>query len=272
MTSKQYYKQTSDMAYRLNDAFISGDHADRVVGNIAIIGDGDAGREEAYKILNENDFFSFDADEVDFGEIDFDNVELELRFHYGIDDFDIFLVNVCDVIDCTDVEGGRVVFSCDGYTLQQSYRPQKPENGNKEKEAVEKTEDGDKKEAVVHVPSKSIFDVFDDIIGCSSKFSDLFKFPSFPKFGEISKAIENSRRRIEESVSKCRCANPFDKGGETKFYNFSCSIDPDGNVHIKRSSNDGTVEKEFKIGDGKAGAKEVEAKDDPRTELKKLVK
>lgn len=255
MTSKQYYKQTSDMAYPLKDFTKDDENPNKVIANIALT-HGET-RNDALKILDDNDFFSLPAD-FDFHGIDTSEIELEIRFHYGIDNFDCFKVDVCDIIDCTVADGGKIVLSCEGYELTKAFRPR----------TVDSTSDNRNKKSTPD-GRKSIFDLFDDIVGCSSRFDDLFNFPAFPKFPDISKMIEDTKKNIESNIESSK------GDGNTKFYNFSCKIDPDGKVHIKRSSNDGTVEKEFKLGDSSSSntqPRKIEIKDDPKTELKNLIK
>jgi hypothetical protein len=255
MTSKQYYKQTSDMAYPLKDFAKDDKNPNKVIANIALT-HGET-RNDALKILDDNDFFSLPSD-FDFDGIDTNEIELEIRFHYGIDDFDCFKVDVCDIIDCTVVDGGRIVLSCEGYELTKVFRPR----------TVASTSDHCNKKSATD-GRKSIFDLFDDIVGCSSCLNDLFNFPSFPKFPDITKMIEETRKNFEKGI---------DKSNNAKFYNFSCKIDPDGKVHIKRSSNDGTVEKEFKLGDSSSSSNaqpkkiEIKGDDNLKTELKNLIK
>ena len=258
MTSKQYYKQTSDMAYPLKDFVKEDKNPNKVIANIALT-HGET-TNDALKILDDNDFFSLPAD-FDFHGIDTSEIELEIRFHYGVDSFDCFKVDVCDIIDCTVADGGRIVLSCEGYELTKAFRPR----------PVTSTTDDCNNSKNQSTGRKSIFDLFDDIVGCSSCLNDLFNFPAFPKFPDITKMIEETRKNIENGIEKSK------DDGNTKFYNFSCKIDPDGKVYIKRSSNDGTVEKEFKLGDSSSSnsqSRKIEIKDDndPKTELKNLIK
>lgn len=253
MTSKQYYKQTSDMAYPLKDFTKDDENPNKVIANIALTR-GET-RDDAIMILDSNDFFSLPSS-FNLHGIDTSKIELEIRFHYGIDSFDCFKVDVCDIIDCTVADGGRIVLSCEGYELTRAFRP---------RPAASSTDECKK---TTPAGRKSIFDLFDDIVGCSSCLDDLFNFPAFPKFPDIAEMIAETKKNIENGIEKSK------DDGNTKFYNFSCKIDPDGKVHIKRSSNDGTVEKEFKLGDSSSNAqpKKIEIKDDPKTELKDLVK
>jgi hypothetical protein len=209
---------------------------------------------DAQKILNENDFFSL-PENCDYPfDNDDDDINFEIRFHYDLDNFDVYNVRVAGVIDCTCVKGCRVVLSCEGYELIKSIRPQPPK----------KVEEAGKKKDAAPQNRRSIFDVFDDFIGCSSKFQDLFDF-SLPKFlSDFDSLANDTRKQIEE----------IRKNGDGKFYDFSCRIDPDGNVHVKRISNDGTVEKTFKIGDDDGGEEPVKIpikNSDPKTELKNLL-
>ena len=250
MTAKQYYKQTSDMAYHLGNVMTEVE-SDKVIANIALI-KGDYA--DAVKILDENDFFSIPP-EIDLSEIDMENIQLEIRFHYGIDNLDIFELNVCDVIDCTVVDGGSVVLSCNGYERTKSYRPR-----------IEKDEE---KETVQNAPApkKTIFDLFDDFAGWRiPDWSHTHFFPSIPDW---TKTFEDAEKKMKETIESAKNC----KDGDSKFYNFSCKIDPDGKVHIKRSSNDGTVEKEFMLGD-KSSASDPKkiAAEDAKTELRNLVK
>lgn len=255
MTSKQYYKQTSDMAYRLDDIMFDEAEDNKIVANIALT-HGEP-RVTAEKILNDNDFFSISQDAFSHFDNDDNELELEIRFHYGIDDVDCYKVDVCDIIDCTCVEGGRVVLSCEGYELVKRIRPMRPSANADAKKQDDKP--------VKNNATRSIFDLFDDLVGCSSCFNDLFDFPAFPKMPDITKMVEVTRKDIENGV---------EKGGNSKFYNFTCKIDPDGKVHIKRSSNDGTVEKEFMLGDKSSASdpKKITTTDDAKTELRNLVK
>lgn len=251
MTSKQYYKQTSDMAYPLKDIMKDANNPNKVIANIAIT---DGGREDALKILDENDFFSL-PEKYTLENVDTDSIELEIRFHYSLDNFDCFEISVCDIIDCRGVDGGRVVLSCDGYNLTRYFRPTEKDAPKPQNEVKDR---------------KSIFDLFDDLVGCSSRFDDFFNFPAFPKFHDISKMIEETRKNIENGIDKSK------SDGNSKFYTFTCKVDPDGKVHIKRSSNDGTVEKEFMLGDknSSSNSKKIEINDeksDNKTELKNLV-
>lgn len=251
MTSKQYYKQTSDMAYPLKEIMKDNNNPNKVIANIAIT---DGGREDALKILDENDFFSL-PENYTLKNVDTDSIELEIRFHYGLDNFDCFEVDVCGIIDCSGVDGGKIVLSCEGYKLTNYFRPSQKDN-QKISNSVQKGE--------------SIFDLFDDLVGCSSRFDDFFNFPAFPKFHDISKMIEETRKNIENGIDKSK------SDGNSKFYTFTCKVDPDGKVHIKRSSNDGTVEKEFMLGDknSPSNSKKIDIKDeksDNKTELKNLV-
>lgn len=254
MTSTQYYKQTSDMAYPLNNFLYKADAPNTIVAYVTLThGETSA---DALKILKENDFFSLPADFTDKYNIYLDTAKFQIHFHYGLDNFDCYDVDIVDIIDCTCVDGGRIVLSCNGYKLIQSVRPKK----------FETAKSVDDSKCAAQAEHKSIFDIFDDIIGCSSSLKDLFSVPAFPKFPEISKMIEDTRKNIEAGIEKSKA------DGNAKFYNFSCQINPDGKVYIKRSSNDGTIEKEFRIGDNASDApKNVEIQDDRKTELKNLI-
>lgn len=261
MTAKQYYKMTTDMAYPIKNAMIGNNG--QIVANIVLQG---KKTEDAVKILEENDFFSL-PETLDFNFEEGDEIEFEIRFHYGVDDLDIFDVDVDSFIDCSCVDGGKVVLSCDGYIRTKSVRPkpvEEEDDCNAQEPAPEKT----KTEQPSNAP-RSIFDAFDEFIGASTKFEDLFGFNfRFPKFEDFSKRFEDTRKAIDE----------MKKNGKSKFYDFSCKIDPDGHVHVKRVSNDGTVEKDFHIGDGgnkEENVRKIEVKDggnDAKTELKYLIK
>lgn len=256
MTSRQYYEQTSKMAYPLDDIMYDEAENNKIIANIALT-HGEP-RKTAGWILTNNDFFSISEDA--FSHFDTDSeLELEIRFHYGIDDVDCYRIDVCDIINCTCVEGGRVVLSCEGYELANRIRPACPSANVDVKKQDDKVAKND--------APRSIFDLFDDLVGCSSCLNDLFNFPAFPKMPDITKMVEGTKKDIEKG------------DGNAKFYNFSCKIDPDGNVHIKRSSNDGTVEKNFKLGDTKGVKDEKQLgndcnkeQNDPKTELRNLVK
>lgn len=258
MTAKQYYKMTTDMAYPIKNAMIGNNG--QIVANIVLQG---KKTEDAVKILEENDFFSL-PESLDFDFEEGKAIKFEIRFHYGVDDLDIFEVDVDSFIDCSCVDGGKVVLSCDGYLLVKSVRPKVVED---EDETEEEKEDV-KTMAQRAEKTRSIFDAFDEFIGASTKFEDLFGFKfRFPKFEDFSKRFEDTRKAIDE----------MKKNGKSKFYDFSCKIDPDGHVHVKRVSNDGTVEKDFRIGDGgnKEDVRKIEIKgggDDAKTELKNLIK
>lgn len=246
MTANQYYKQTSDMAYPVKDAWVVTENHNKVIGNIVIT---NGSTKDAEKILTENDFFAFNEDifeNIDLNNID--NIKFELRFHYDIDNFDIYEIDVCDIINCSCVPNGKVVLSCSNYRLTHSQRP----------EPVKKP-DEEKNPAPVAKPTNrhSIFDIFDGMF----KFPDFPRFPvfhgfsDFPKLSDSFKTFEETNKAMNEAFELAKKA----KG--TKFYNFSCKVDPDGTVHIKRDSNDGTIEKTFKI-DEVDGPKKIEAEDE----------
>lgn len=252
MTAKQYYKMTTDMAYPIKNAMIGNNG--QIVANIVLQG---KKTEDAVKILDENDFFSL-PESLGFDFEEGDKIKFEIRFHYGVDDLDIFDVDVDSFIDCSCVDGGKVVLSCDGYLHVKSVRPKDDEYA----ESVEGVPTETRK-----TEPRSIFDMFDDFIGTSAKFEDLFNF-KFPKFEDFTKRFEDTRKAIEE----------MKKNGKSKFYDFSCKIDPDGHVHVKRVSNDGTVEKDFQIGNDREPPRKIDIKDgnasgrDAKTELKNLIK
>lgn len=256
MTSKQYYEQTSKMAYRLDDIMFDEAEDNKIVANIALT-HGEP-RNMAENILTNNDFFSISEDAFEHFDTD-SELELEIRFHYGIDDVDCYKIDVCDIIDCTGVEGGRVVLSCEGYELVKKIRPMHPIASA----AVKKQDD----KTVKNNAPRSIFDLFDDFAGW--KIPSWTQTPYFPSIPDWTKTFEDAEKRMKETIESVKNC----KDGDSKFYNFSCKIDPDGKVHIKRSSNDGTVEKEFMLGDksSESDPKKIEA-DDPKTELRNLVK
>lgn len=258
MTSKQYYKQTSDMAYRLDDIMFDEAEDNKIVANIALT-HGEP-RVTAEKILNDNDFFSISQDAFSHFDNDDNELELEIRFHYGIDDVDCYKVDVCDIIDCTCVEGGRVVLSCEGYELVKRIRPMRPSANADVKKQDDKT--------VKNNAPRSIFDLFDDFAGW--KIPSWMQTPSFPSIPDWTKTFEDAEKKMKETIDSVKNC----KDGDSKFYNFSCKIDPDGKVHIKRSSNDGTVEKEFMLGDKSSASdpKKITTTDDSKTELRNLIK
>lgn len=230
MTSKEFYKMTSDMAFPVKSVTIL-ENDDVIVGRIGMVG---KTRADAEKIMTENNFFSFDIDPDKFN---YGLASLVLEFHYGIDFWDAYSLSVCDVIDCRE-GGGRVVLSCNsGYKLIKEVRPEeKPTVQEKPKDAPNN--------------SKTVFDLFDDFFNDFKIPAFPFqKFPCFPKFPDFDKILENTKDTIEK-VQK-------NNDGKTKFYDFSCKIDPDGNVSVKRSTNDGTVTKQFNLSDFKKDDKEI---------------
>lgn len=241
MTSKEFYKFTNDMAYHVvNASVLAKDNL--IVGRIGLA---NGTRKDAEEIMKKNNFFAVD---VNLDEIDIENVSLILEFHYGIDSWDAYSVGVCDVIDCRD-DGGKVVLSCNSnYKLIKEIRPLPPKNGE-DKDAA--------------LPSKqfkkNIFDMFDEFFD-GFKFPSFPKLPDFPKFPDFGSVVENTKSAIEEIK---------DAGdGKAKFYDFSCKIDPDGKVFVKRSTNDGTVTKEFNLSDLKAAEKGLSSTVE---ELKKIL-
>lgn len=244
MTAKEFYKKTSDMSYHITVAQpIEGE--DVIVGKIGFT---EKNREDAIRLLKENNFFAVDCNTDG---IDLNNVSLIIEFHYGIDRWDAFMMEVCDTIDCRS-SGGKLVLSCtDKFELIKEVFP-KPEE-KEEKEEVE-----EKKNCVYDVTKHaSIFDAFDELIKFPA-FPEFPRFPDFPKFPDFNTMVENTKKTFEN----IRKAASDSNDGNTKFYDFSCKIDPDGNVSMKRTTNDGTIEKKFKIGDEKANVRKIDVKDD----------
>ena len=87
MTAKEYYRQTSDMAFALSNFTDDFGNPDKIVANI--VPSIAKNHQEAINILEENDFFSIPWEK--FNEVeDTDNLKFEIVFHYGVDDFDRF--------------------------------------------------------------------------------------------------------------------------------------------------------------------------------------
>jgi len=251
MTAKEFYKKTSDMAYPVKFSQTIDDE-DVVVGKIGFTG---KTRDDAEKFLKENNFFAIDCNTDN---IDLDEVSLVLEFHYDVDRFDAFMLTVCDTIDCREA-GGKLVLSCtDEHELIKEVFPEE-----------KKSEDVPQKCECKESKPMSIFDAFDELIKFPSfnEFPKFPEFPSFPKFPDFDKMMENTKKTIEDirnNASK-------DKDGNTKFYDFSCKIGPDGKVSIKRTTNDGTIEKTFTLGDGNS-SKKIEVKDDDANKASDSVK
>lgn len=254
MTAKEFYKKTSDMAYPVKFSQTI-DSEDVVVGKIGFTG---KTRDDAVKFLKENNFFAIDCNTDN---IDLDEVSLVLEFHYDVDRFDAFMLTVCDTIDCREA-GGKLVLSCtDEYELIKEVFPEE----KKSEDVPQKCECKECKEC----KPMSIFDAFDELIKFPSfnEFPKFTEFPSFPKFTDFDKMMENTKKTIEDirnNASK-------DKDGNTKFYDFSCKIGPDGKVSIKRTTNDGTIEKTFTLGDNNS-SKKIEVKDDGASKASDSVK
>lgn len=252
MTAKEFYKKTSDMAYPLKFSQTI-DDKDVVVGKIGFTG---KTRDDAEKFLKENNFFAVDCNTDD---IDLDEVSLVLEFHYDVDRFDAFMLTVCDTIDCREA-GGKLVLSCtDEYELINEVFPEE-----------KKSEDVPQKCECKECKPMSIFDAFDELIKFPSfpEFPKFPEFPSFPKFPDFDEMMENTKKTIEDNMNN----TSKDKGGNTKFYDFSCKIGPDGKVSIKRTTNDGTIEKTFTLGDGNSPKKKIEVKDDDANNASDSVK
>lgn len=251
MTAKEFYKKTSDMAYPVKFSQTIDDE-DIVVGKIGFTG---KTRDDAEKFLKENNFFAIDCNTDN---IDLDEVSLVLEFHYDVDRFDAFMLTVCDTIDCREA-GGKLVLSCtDEHELIKEVFPEE-----------KKSEDVPQKCECKECKPMSIFDAFDELIKFPSfnEFPKFPEFPSFPKFPDFDKMMENTKKTIEDirnNASK-------DKDGNTKFYDFSCKIGPDGKVSIKRTTNDGTIEKTFTLGDNNS-SKKIEVKDDGASKASDSVK
>ena len=245
MTSREFYKKTSDMAYPVEISETIDDE-DVVVGKIAFTC---KTRDDAEKFLKENNFFAVDCNTDN---IDLDEVSLVLEFHYDLGRFDAFMLNVCDVIDCREA-GGKLVLSCtDEHELIKEVFLKVDEEGN--------DEDGDKcdkcDKCCKKEPAYDIFDAFDDIIS-TPKFSFSTLFPSIPSLFDFGKVVENTKNTID-NIKKGLLK---DKDGNSRFYEISCKIGPDGKVSFKKSTNDGTVEKTFMLGDDKSADKKIENKD-----------
>lgn len=223
MTSKEFYKKTSEMAYHLK---ISQPIANNtILGKIGMV---DKCRNDAEKFLSENDFFAVSCDTSG---IDLTEVSLIIEFHYGVDSWDAYAISVCDMIDCRDA-GGDIVLSCDGYHLINEVRPEKKE---KDAASVNKRADEGKSGAF-----DNIFDTFDEFFKSFKMPS--FYFPSFPQFPNIAD-FDAISKNTAETIRKMSETND----GKTRFYDFHCKVDPDGNVTVRRSTNDGTVSREFNI-------------------------
>lgn len=157
MTSKEFYLKTSEMAYQVPVA-------ERIDGENAVVAkmgpSAAKNQEEAWDFLDKNHFFALDVDTegIDLGKLDF-----LVEFHYGVGEWDVFGIDVCDVIDCRDA-GGRLVLSVvpGSAELIDEVRPEK------DGEPSDYSKSGDKKE------SESIIDAID-------RFFEGFDFPSLAK-------------------------------------------------------------------------------------------
>ena len=203
MTSKEYYKQTSDMAFTVNEIHF---HDNTVEGNVALLG---GSPEDAKKILEENDFFGITEWDKS---IDTDYVKFRLTFVYSSSQYEVYNLNVCDVIDCR-IGGGNVVFSCDGYELVDS-----------EGFDVEETAD-----------RVGNIDTVED---------DDFGFPFFGfGFGKQFRKMEEEMEKMFEDAVK----GNFPKNGT--FTSTVYSKDADGNVNYRKVTNDKVIERSFNVND-----------------------
>ena len=177
-------------------------------------------------------------------------------------------MSVCDIIDCTCVEGGSVVLSCDGYELVKSCRPEAEkdeEEGKENDDSVVKIQTSEGEDNV----NDDTEDVFTIICKQLKKYSDahgsLFVRNAFDGlFDKLDAKIS--------SVAKNTCDESDDDDGNSRFYEFSCHIEPDGKVYLKRRSNEGTVEKNFTIGKDNYKYVGCDKAVDAKTKLKNLVK
>lgn len=165
MTSKEYYKQTSDMAFLLDDCRLENGC---INANVFVGPD----KSKTKQILCENDFFSI----KDFPDgVDACKTGLNVTFVYGKDYYDVYRLSVCDTIDCR-IGGGLMVYSCDGYELVDSVRP-----SVSDEKTVQKSENKP-------TPKFGFSDVmksFDDMFGLFPSFD--FSLPSFDKMVENAK-------------------------------------------------------------------------------------
>ena len=199
MTSKEFYLKTSEMAYQVPVS-------EKMTSDNAIVArlgpSAAASEEEARKFLEDNHFFAVD---VDTEGIDLGTVEFVVEFHYGLDRYDVFGLDVCDVIDCRQA-GGKLVLSVvpGSATLIHSRFP-------------DSTDDCDGK------ASRPVSDSRLDILDAIDKFFEGFNFPS------LAKSLKDDK--------------------DSEFFVFTYKKDPDGNVKVSKTTNDGTVEKSYKADD-----------------------
>ena len=220
MTAKEFYKKTSDLSYPLTMTRVNKD-GNMVIGSIALTG---KTKEDAEKFLAENNFFALNnIPELD--NIDLETVVFNLEIHFGVDNYVVYEMEVCDVIDCRE-SGGRIVFSCtDNHTIIGCVSPE-----------PEKKDERDDK----NIPSisGSFFDNLDKIV-CDTFDSIFNRFPLHNT--DFNKMVEDSRK----TISEIRDAAKNDKN--TKFFDFSCHVSPDGKVSLKKTSNGMTIEKTFML-------------------------
>lgn len=250
MTSDEFYKYTSDMAYQVS-IYGTIEDEDAIVAKIGMAG---KTPEDAEKVLRENSFFAIDLSREDERKLDLDNVSLVVEFHFGVDNWNAYYLNVCDVIDCRPA-GGKFVLSCTGdWELIREQRPDtvEAEDADADGEPCDSAEDS-KKEDVKEDCEPEGDGVFGFLDGFFRgfrefdfpKFPDFLKFPDFPKFTEYPKLSEPS------GDAKASDKNTSDFGDDrTKYYSFTCTMDPKGNVTLKHSSNDKEWEKRFKAAEG----------------------
>lgn len=125
MTAKEYYKQTSDIAYYLGEVHFD-NH--KVIATIFLNG---KDRKDAEKLLADNDFYSIPPRiPTNFED---GKITLEITFVYDSHAHDVYNLNVCGVIDCSSADGNYVL-SCDHYELVDEFRDDGTQSDKEEKD------------------------------------------------------------------------------------------------------------------------------------------
>jgi hypothetical protein len=244
------------MAYAIDKSlsYVSNDNPNKVVANISFQG---KGMRDALRFLNENDFFAIDPDIVK--NVNLEQIEFEIVFHFDLDNMAIFELDVCDVIDCSKVEGGKIVLSCERYCLRDRITPQATAETKPVSKQNEKQEDDESGQEQGHKETRhSIFDLINSVFDGYTLFDSMFNLPKM-EFPDITKMIDDSRSRVQNAINDAK------KDNEGKFYEFSCRIDPNGKMKVVRKSNEGTVTKEYdlNLASGKTEpSKKIEIKDE----------
>lgn len=219
MTSQQYYKNMVASAYPLENVYYD-ERDNKIVANVELKGD----RNPA-KILDANDFFSFPSWCIK-GYTLKNCYFMEIRFHYGVGDYDVFKVSVADIIDCTSPGIDKIVVQGSDYVLLKSFRPEVKED----------------KAPAANAPATAKGD--DTLFRLDPLFNSLFNYPSFGLF-DFNKVV---KEMLDEAVN----GTPNEKNKDGMFCSFLCDIDNTGKVHVTRVDKNGTVDKDFFLGpDGK---------------------